>query len=279
MIVSELLARVKAMLKAANKPVSEAYILAENALGLAREQLLIYTDTKIDHKRQMRLLTDTHKRCSGYPLQYIIGSWEFYGLNFKVDERVLIPRADTEILVDYLLQNHKKINRLIDLCCGSGCIGLTFCKKTGTKTLLLDISKGAIEVCRQNARALQIEKDVEIIQKDILEGPLPQLILKAGDVIVSNPPYIKSSHIAKLQNELKYEPILALDGAEDGLKFYRALIFKWAKDMPKGVKMVVETGYDTFSEVEGLFRQAGFKDITRGYDYNKIVRMLSVSKD
>ena len=279
MQLAKLLEKAKAMLKTACKPPAEAYILAEHALGLSKDDQLCHPDIEVESQKQKLMLTDTQKRCTGYPLQYIIGSWEFYGLEFKVDQRVLIPRPDTEILVDYLLEKYDDRTRLIDLCCGSGCIGLTFCKKTGAKTILADISKGALCVCRQNAKALGLENCVQIIEKDILEGPTPEIELKEGDVIVSNPPYIKSSQLDLLEREVKYEPTLALDGGKDGLKFYCALISRWAVYMPKGCEMVLEAGYDTYSGVENLFYKAGFKKVATRRDYNNIVRLVSAIKD
>ena len=207
-------------------------------------------------------------RCDRMPLAYVLGYTEFMGLRFHVEPGVLVPRQDTETLVEWVLKAEGEANAeisartlsLLDMCTGSGCIGLSLAKLGGYSVTLSDLSPRAIHVSRINRGGLDLEEQVEICHGDLFEA-LPEG--KRFDVIVSNPPYIETAVIEDLQEEVRdHEPRMALDGMEDGLFFYRKL----AKEAPQwrtpGGRIYLEIGYDQGESVPALLQAAGFVDVT-----------------
>jgi release factor glutamine methyltransferase len=208
-------------------------------------------------------------RISGIPLQYITGSQEFMGLSFKVNESVLIPRQDTETLVEFSLEYIKKADKVkgkhkgewkvLDLCCGSGVIGISLAhyavadgKKI--KVTALDVSDKAVSVAMENAKKLKVDKYMSFYQGDLFQPLKKRFSAQKFDLIVTNPPYIKTQIIPTLQKEVKdYEPMLALDGGEDGLDFYKAIIFEANQYLKKGGILVMEIGHDQGSDVAEMF--------------------------
>lgn len=197
------------------------------------------------------------------PLQYITGSREFMGLEFYVNENVLIPRQDTETLVEAVLKDHPEQEiAILDMCTGSGCIALSLAKLGNYRSVLgVDLSGAALEVARKNAEHLAVETGTV----DWLESDLFDRLAETGrqfDVIVSNPPYIPTKVIDGLEPEVRqYEPMAALDGKEDGLYFYRLLVRNCTSFLKAGGGVYFEIGYDQAEAVTGLLKGAGFADI------------------
>ena len=198
------------------------------------------------------------RRASGEPLQYILGVWEFMGLEFLVSPNVLIPRSDTETLVEAVLSRKGGMN-LLDICSGSGCIALSIAHyNKNTYALGLDISPDAVELSKKNAEKLGLDNRVRFERADIMSD-IPHGVF---DVIVSNPPYIRRDVIGTLQAEVRlHEPHLALDGGEDGLDFYRRIIDIAPRLLNENGELFLEIGFDQADDVTALM-QASFSDIS-----------------
>ncbi len=163
-------------------------------------------------------MSGIYKLQEGYPIEYITHNKEFMKMNFYVDENVLIPRADTETLVSQIIENYTACN-ILDLCTGSGAIAISLAKYLpGSNVTASDISKKALEVAKKNAESNRV--NINYIESDLFE----KMENKRFDIIVSNPPYIETNTITKLQPDVQREPIIALDGGEDGLAFYRRIV-------------------------------------------------------
>ena len=210
-------------------------------------------------------------RCDRMPLAYVLGYTEFMGLRFAVEPGVLVPRQDTETLVEWVLKAEKdhialgeevaaKPLTLLDMCTGSGCIGLSLAKLGDFSVTLSDLSPVAIRVSRINRGGLDLEEQVEICHGDLFEA-LPED--ERFDIIVSNPPYIETAVIEELQEEVRdHEPRMALDGMEDGLYFYRKLAQEAPQWLTPGGRIYLEIGYDQGESVPALLQEAGFVDVT-----------------
>jgi release factor glutamine methyltransferase len=211
---------------------------------------------RIDQYRSM-----IEKRSQRIPLQQITGSREFMGLEFYVNEHVLIPRQDTETLVELILKDFK-VNKpvILDMCTGSGCIAISLSKLGGFDCVTgADISKEALSVARRNVEALLGTGGITLIESDLFEAIGSE---QKFDVIVSNPPYIPTEIIKGLQPEVRdFEPMLALDGREDGLFFYRQLVSDGRRFLNPGGSVYFEIGYDQAEAVSGLLIDAGFAEI------------------
>ena len=201
------------------------------------------------------------KRASRIPLQQILGSQEFMGLEFYVNEHVLIPRQDTETLVELVLQEQQgREKKLLDLCTGSGCIAISLAVKGGYESVTAtDLSEEALKVAERNAKTHQ--KKIIFRQGDLFSA-LPRTEAGTFDIITSNPPYIPTTVIATLEPEVReHEPMMALDGTEDGLKFYRQIAKKAGTWLKPGGVIYLEIGYDQGEAVSGLLREAGFDKV------------------
>ncbi|MBE6903607.1 MAG: peptide chain release factor N(5)-glutamine methyltransferase [Ruminococcaceae bacterium] len=223
---------------------------------------------------QEDLLNDAvNRRKMHEPLQYILKKWEFMSLDFNVRSGVLIPRQDTETLVECALEVVKQNNftQCADLCTGSGCIGISLCHYSkGLFTQGYDISDAAIELATENAFLNSCDRFIAK-KHDVLLSAIGKY-----DIIVSNPPYIKTQVISSLQSEVKdYEPHLALDGGESGYEFYKAIIPLWKNALNKGGYMCFECGEGQAEEIVKLFEVNGFSQIRTFKDYNKIDRVIS----
>lgn len=190
------------------------------------------------------------RRISGEPLQYILGEWEFYSLPFIVGKGVLIPRPETELLVDLALKYIKENSRVIDLCSGSGAIAVAVAKNSNAKVYALEKYSQAVEYLQKNI-ALN-KANVMVIQQDLFEFTSQEKF----DIIISNPPYIKSEVLPLLQKEVQHEPMSALDGGKDGLIFYRH-IASMKSLLNRGGTIMVEIGYDQADDVTEIFKQNG----------------------
>lgn len=239
----------------------EARILVAQAAGKTTEELLrdlnLYSSPAVEEA----VCTNIRRRLDGEPVAYITGTWEFYGLPMVVTPDVLIPRMDTEVLVDAakaLLTGRKMDARILDLCCGSGCIACALAHEfPAAKLVAVDISASALEVCRRNIALNRLSSHVLTLPGDALNTP-PMSIGKF-DMIVSNPPYIASREIMALDPSVRdYEPIWALDGGKDGLKFYKGIIKYWKSLLRPGGYLLFEVGEDQAEAVKDMILSAGF---------------------
>jgi len=214
------------------------------------------------------------KRSEKIPLQYITGEQNFCGLDFYVNENVLIPRLDTEILVEKILEYEEPGQRVMDMCTGSGCIAITLQKLGGFQVMAVDISEEALTLARKNAQRNQAQ--VTFFQSNMFE----QLSNTSKvEVIVSNPPYIESKVVDELDDEVKkYEPRLALDGMEDVLHFYRILAREGKRFLNEGGRLYVEIGFDQAEAVKEIFGAQGFLDIQVYKDLAGLDRVVAMHR-
>lgn len=222
------------------------------------------------------------RRAEGEPLQYIVGEQEFMGLSFNVNEAVLIPRQDTETLVETALsfaKNKKGSISILDMCCGSGAIAISmayFLPKS--KLTACDISEAALNVARSNAKKNGVEKKINFIESDLYMPAQKKKPMKDKfDMILCNPPYIPSDVIPTLQREIKdHEPVAALDGGKDGLDFYRKMVTDSAVHLKKGGYILFEIGHDQADEVTALLEEEGcYKDIFTHKDMARSDRVIT----
>lgn len=261
MNIQELLQKGKEILKDKEDAVLTSKILLAHFLGKDRGYLVINKDENVSKEIEEKYIEAIQKVANDYPLQYITNKQEFMKLNFYVDENVLIPRADTEILVEEIIKLVSKEGQIniLDMCSGSGAIGISLAKYiTNAKVYMLDISKKALEVAQKNAKLNRVEEQTEFIHSDMFEK-VPNIKF---DIIVSNPPYIETQVIKTLDKQVLKEPSIALDGGEDGLMFYRILIEESYKFLKQDGIIVLEIGYNQRKEVTKLLDQEGaYKDI------------------
>ncbi|MBQ8837645.1 MAG: peptide chain release factor N(5)-glutamine methyltransferase [Clostridia bacterium] len=214
------------------------------------------------------------RRIKREPLQYIIGKWEFFREEYFVSPACLIPRSDTEILVEWLVKNLPENANFLDLCTGSGCIAVSTAKnRPDTRGKACDISTDALEIAKKNAAHNGVST-VEFFRADVTKSsPLDERF----DCIVSNPPYIRTNVVDTLETELSYEPRIALDGGEDGMDFYHAIVENFEKNLaPHGV-FAFEMGYDQKSDAAALAQKHGFK-FTAINDYGGNFRVAVLEK-
>ena len=252
-------------------PREEALLIIEEITKLSRAKIMLEPQKSYTESGIFEIL---EKRREHIPLQYVLGKWEFMGKEFFVSPDCLIPRPDTEILVEKALTFLKTGDHVADLCTGSGCIGISLAfYKSGIDLTLMDISSGALNIARKNAEAHGVK--AEFILGDITKD-LPN---KKFDLIISNPPYISTSDIENLSPEVKKEPHLALDGGDDGLDLVRFLINDAVNYLNDGGKMIVEFGYDQESQIRALLEAkegiCGFEIL---YDYGKNPRAFIIYK-
>ncbi len=244
--------------------------------GKSREELQrdggLYASPEVE--RRVRDLVDRH--LAGEPVAYLIGEWEFYGLPLDISRDVLIPRPDTEMLVEQAVAYCDILPecRILDLCAGSGCIGLAMASQLPRSRVVLgEYSDAALKICRQNIRRNSLSGRVVPMQVDARNKP--ERALGEFDCIISNPPYIPRADIAGLDVSVKdYEPHLALDGGEDGLDFYRAISEKWKEALRPGGRLYFEVGIGQADSVLRIMRSQGFGDIQVVKDYHDIPRVV-----
>ncbi len=224
------------------------------------------------------LCAAVEKRYSRYPLQYIIGSWYFCNEKYRVSPDCLIPRPETELLCELAAKLLPSGAEFLDLCTGSGCIAIsTLAMRKDCRAKAVDLYDGALKMAALNAEDNCVKERLEIIKCDILSQTAADTVCggKKYDAILSNPPYIKSDDLDSLAPELSAEPVSALDGGEDGLTFYRAIISQFAESLKEGGFMLFEAGADTAEGVAEVARQAGFSaQIIK--DYSGLDRMILI---
>ncbi|GAA6375103.1 peptide chain release factor N(5)-glutamine methyltransferase [Firmicutes bacterium i23-0019-B6] len=240
----------------------DAWYLLEYVTGITRARYFVDSQQTVPKNHQKQYLQLIQKRAEHIPLQHLTGVQEFMGLEFHVNEHVLIPRQDTEILVETALEKLKEISNpvnLLDMCTGSGCILLSILYYMKNKKQItgtgVDISDKALEVARKNAKSLGLS--VDFLQSDLFDK-----ITDKYSMIVSNPPYIRSDVIKTLQEEVReHDPMLALDGMEDGLYFYRKIISESEKYLQADGYLIFEIGHDQGLDVSNMMKDAGFRDV------------------
>ena len=269
---------------------SDVRILLEDLCGIEREELILHGEKIISRTDTEKFMNAINRRLGHYPVQYITGKQEFMGLTFSVTPDVLIPRQDTEILVEEVLKELNDGSRILDMCTGSGCILLSLlyysndCEGVG-----VDVSDAALQVAKDNAGRLELDdtfdmlfipgmqgkKHIDQSKIEFIESNLFNDVRGTFDIIVSNPPYIKSSVIPTLMEEVRdYEPMLALDGKEDGLYFYREIVKKSRDYLNGGGKLFFEIGYDQAQDAKCIMEEAGYKDVVVIQDYAHLDRVV-----
>ncbi len=255
-------------------PEADAGLLLMHVLGITKTQLLTQNLT-LTSKQELEINELSSRRLQGEPVHYLIGSCPFLGLEFYVNSSTLIPRPETELLVEEVLERltaFEKPVSLWDIGCGSGCIGISLAHLCDSVTVFeLDISPDALATAERTAKRYGLQEQIRFIEHDILSG-MP-LHLPLPDVIVSNPPYIPSKDISALQTEVRdFEPMTALDGGKDGLDFYRKII----ADAPLAQNglLAFEIGYDQGSDVVRLMREHSYQNVKLLQDLSGLDRMV-----
>jgi len=258
----------------------DARLLLEHICHTGRNDLLVHGDREVQEDKTQAYLKMIQKRAEHIPLQQLTGVCEFMGLEFFVNENVLIPRQDTEILVEEVLKHLHDGFRILDMCTGSGCILLSLlhysndCVGVGA-----DFSKEALAVAQKNAEKLF--KAADLTEEDFSEhvtfvhSDLFSNVQGRFEIIVSNPPYIQTEVIGGLMEEVRdHEPMMALDGGADGLDFYRKIITDSRAYLCGGGMLFFEIGYDQREEVMALMKDAGFCDVTAVKDFAGLDRVV-----
>ncbi|MBQ7740359.1 MAG: peptide chain release factor N(5)-glutamine methyltransferase [Eubacterium sp.] len=236
--------------------------------GIKNSEYSLHINDDIIHSRLAEMLWALRE---GEPLQYVIGKWDFYESEFCVGKGVLIPRPETEELVELVYNYAKELERpvIIDLCAGSGCIGISLAKKLNSSVYLVEKSKDAFEYLCKNSRGVENAFPINADINDMIDLP-------KADIIVSNPPYIKSGDLDSLQSEVKREPKIALDGGMDGLDFYRIINDKWADKLRDFGKLFLEIGNDQGKSINDIL--INFKNIRVKKDIYGNDRMVVADK-
>ena len=232
-------------------PETDAQILMEEALGLTPAALMLRRTEDFDSPRLTEMVARREKR---EPLQYILGKWSFMGLDFEVSPDCLIPRADTELLSETVLRALPKNGVFADLCTGSGCIALSvLALRMDARAVAVDISFEALAVAKRNAERLGVADRVTFLAHDVTD-PLPGE--EIYDLIVTNPPYVPTADTRALAPELYHEPMLALDGGEDGMDLIRPMLRHLPQRVKRGGKILVEFGYQSGAVIAAIAEEA-----------------------
>lgn len=256
----------------------DARLLLEYICHTDRNELIIHGDRECSDLEEQFYRMTIDRRASHIPLQHITGVQEFMGLSFKVNEHTLIPRQDTEILVEEAMRHLSDGMRILDMCTGSGCILLSLLKYSNEcEGIGIDISDKALAVARENAKRLEL--DATFLEGDLF-APLTDFVSEKTtdrlfDLVVSNPPYIETAVIDTLMPEVReHEPVLALDGMEDGLHFYRRIVSEAPAHMRKGAYLFFEIGCEQGEAVKTLMQEGGFEQAEILKDYAGLDRVV-----
>lgn len=254
----------------------EAEILFQHAGGPSKKDRIMKSVVYTDEKTAESFVNLVDERLSGKPLQYILGEWEFYGNLFYVGEGVLIPRAETEMLVDEedaFLKNKRQAN-VLDLCAGTGCVGITAALHNPLSTVYaVEKYDSSFRFLEKNVAKFNL-KNVHPIKRDIFDGVAITDAEIRYDVLLSNPPYIATDELKSLQKEVRFEPETALDGGVDGLDFYRAIYELWLPALKQGALVSLECGEDNADKVAGILSERCC-DIEVKSDFNGLPRIVS----
>ena len=257
----------------------EARLIAATAAGKSTEKLLrdmrYYATDEVERRAEEMV----QRRLAGEPVAYITGVWEFRGLPMEVSRDVLIPRVDTEVLAElaikYLRGTGRLDARVLDLCSGTGCIGCAIAAELPrVRVVLADVSAAAMDISRRNVERNGLGGRVSFLPADVTKQP--PLMTGSFDLVVSNPPYIPTMEILTLDPSVRdYEPVWALDGGEDGLDFYRAILKNWAGVIRQGGELMFEVGEDQAERVKDLMRMAGLREARSFPDTQNIQRVVA----
>lgn len=251
----------------------EALCIFNDLLGISKTKILMSDDDACEEHK--KLIDDViERRINGEPLQYILGKWDFYDLTFFVGDGVLIPRPETEMLVDFALDKLKDIEKpvIYDLCAGTGCIGLTIASHRKDATVyLLEKEDKAYSYLERNKTALNL-KNAVILKGDLFDFDFSSLL--QCDILLSNPPYINTAEVKTLQKEVLKEPITALDGGVDGLDFYRCIANRWLDAVNKNGFIAFECGENQSEDIIRIFNgKFAKKEVL--FDFNNIDRIVT----
>jgi release factor glutamine methyltransferase len=257
-------------------PRLDAELLLAYALSTTRIRLIIEGKRELDPGELAGFRDLVKRRRAREPVAYIVGQREFYGRTFRVDSRVLIPRPDTESLVEVALDRTRHLSlsmRALDLCTGSGCVAITLARERPTAQVMgADVSAPALGVARDNALRMGAY-NVAFILSDLFADIAQDLRF---DVITANPPYVRASDVARLEPEIRdYEPRTALEGGEDGMVFMRQIVPQAVDHLDEGGVLAVEVGAGQAGAVSELFAEAGFLDVRTRSDYGGVPRVVS----
>ena len=252
----------------------DARYILEYITGLNSAQYFIHSEDIIEKDKAEEFFRLIERRSKRIPLSYVIGTRDFFGLTFKVDENVLIPEQETELLVEEVIK-YSEGKSVLDMCTGSGCIAISIALfGKPSKVAASDISEKALEVARENAKSLKAG-EISFIQGDMFEN-----VTDKFDIIVSNPPYIETGEIDELMPEVRdYIPRLALDGDIDGLKFYRIISKEAVKKLNKNGRIFYEIGYNQSRAVASILLENGFTDVKIMKDYSGLDRIVMAKLD
>ncbi len=234
-----------------SEPNLKSRLLMQFILDKPRQYLIVYDNQQLTLRQEVDYFKAIKKLTKGIPIQHITHSQEFMKMNFYVNNDVLIPRPDTEILVEEVIKIAKKINvkKILDLCTGSGAIAVSLAKYIeNSKITAVDISKKALNIAKTNAKKNNVENQITFVESNLFQN----LAKEKYDIIVSNPPYIKKEIIKTLDNEVQKEPEIALDGGYDGLDFYRKIIHNSDEYLKFNGYLCLEIGYDQKQDVIDL---------------------------
>ena len=252
----------------------DARYILEYITGLNSAQYFINSEDIIEKDKAEEFFRLIERRSKRIPLSYVIGTRDFFGLTFKVNENVLIPEQETELLVEEVIK-HSEGKSVLDMCTGSGCIAISIALfGKPSRVSASDISPKALEVARENAKSLKAG-EISFIQGDMFEN-----VTEKFDIIVSNPPYIETKVIDELMPEVRdYIPRLALDGDIDGLKFYRIISKEAVKKLNKNGRIFYEIGYNQSRAVASILLENGFTDVKIMKDYSGLDRLVMAKLD
>lgn len=254
--------------------ILDARLLLEAVCGTDRNDLLVHGEQPVMPQAEEKYLNWIRQRAEHIPLQQLTGEQDFMGLTFSVNEHVLIPRQDTEILVEEVLKELHDGMRVLDMCTGSGCILLSLMHYSNDcEGLGVDLSAEALEVAERNVLKVLTPEKAEHVQ--FLQSDLFEKLEDKFEIIVSNPPYIASAEVEKLMPEVRdHEPRMALDGTEDGLYFYRRIIEEAGKHLVSSGMLFFEIGYDQGQAVSELMRTQGYREVQVAQDYAGLDRVV-----
>ena len=267
------------ILKEANidAPQKTLDVLTAFVLGIEESEVVsrrLMGRLSLDEKQLSALYELVKQRISGVPLQYITGTCDFYGLRFKTRPNVLIPRPDTEILVEQALKFVEDGYCVLDLCTGTGCIGISLATERAVFCTLADINEDALALASENARDCGVSDRVRVINHNVFSDTFSEKF----SLIVSNPPYIPTGDIQSLDIEVQNEPHSALDGGSDGLDFYRTITERYKDNLFPGGALMFELGIGQADDVAAIFEKNGYSNIKMQKDYNNIIRVISAVK-
>jgi protein-(glutamine-N5) methyltransferase, release factor-specific len=263
-------------------PANEALILISKILNLPKHYIISYPDLEISEEDAKKLVVLSEKRASGYPMAYLTKSKEFFGLDFYIEEGILIPRPETEILVEKViekLQNAKGELIGLEVGIGSGCISVSLLKNIkNLKIIGIDISEKALEITEKNAEIHGVLDRLKLFKFDIMNEKMNSLNLPKLDFVVSNPPYIKEEDYQKLQKEVKKEPKEALISGKEGTEFYEKIVNSLNDFLKEDGFSAFEVGIGQAEKVKQILEDNGYKNIEIYKDLAGIDRVIIASK-